>query len=136
MLRSRRSRREQSIATMRMHLSRSRAACASDPEQEALLADSVELVLLVVLDSRRCRWETRFYRYEHHAHRQAHCRAVRLDHGRMLNAETARSTPDGGGRWTSLIPIELTPEIKRPASGNSSCLRSPRPSRPSTAPTN
>jgi alcohol dehydrogenase (cytochrome c) len=25
----------------------------------------------------------------------------------------------GGGSWTSLVPIELTPEIKRPASGNS-----------------
>ena len=25
----------------------------------------------------------------------------------------------GGGSWTSLVPIELTPEIKRPAAGNS-----------------
>lgn len=25
----------------------------------------------------------------------------------------------GGGSWTSLLPVELTPEIKRPVAGNS-----------------
>ena len=40
----------------------------------------------------------------------------------------------GGGSWTSLIPIELTPEIKRPASGNSILVFAlPEAARPSTA---
>jgi alcohol dehydrogenase (cytochrome c) len=40
----------------------------------------------------------------------------------------------GGGSWTSQIPIELTPEIKRPASGNSILVFAlPEAARPSTA---
>jgi alcohol dehydrogenase (cytochrome c) len=40
----------------------------------------------------------------------------------------------GGGSWTSLVPIELTPEIKRPSSGNSILVFAlPETRRPSTA---